>query len=245
MLRTLPFNIYYYVVTITAAIVAVPLLLMPGNKLLWCYLTVYSKLVRFGFKHLNRSDLDVTGLENLPNNRPFIIAAKHSSEGDSILMLNSVGPFRAVAWKGLTKIPLVGLILKKIDAIFVETCGAGQTDKNRLHELALEAKAENMPLLIYPEGRLVRLSEDDKLKSGVFYLYEELGIPVVTMASSLGNIWQARDLKKASGTATFEFHEAIQPGMAKEEFMALLTTRIKDRSSELFEKQRSLGQGLS
>ncbi len=244
-MRSFLFNIFFYLFTTLAAIVAIPLLILPGNRLLWGHLGIYTKSIRAGLKLLNGSSLEVHGKEHLPTDRPYIIAAKHSSEGDTILLMSSIGPYRAITWQGLTKIPLVGRILKKIDAIFVESCGAGQTDKPRLNELAHEAKKDNQPLVIYPEGRLVRLDENDPLKKGVFYLYKELNIPVVTMASNLGNLWQARDLGKAAGTATFEFHEPIEPGLEKDAFMAVLEEQIVDRSKELIDDQKARGEGLS
>ena len=78
----------------------------------------------------------------------------------------------------------------------------------------------------------------DEYKTGIYFLYADLGLPVLPVATNLGLRWQCRRWRKFGGAAALEFLDPIQPGLDKETFMAVLEERIESASQRLVEEQQ-------
>jgi 1-acyl-sn-glycerol-3-phosphate acyltransferase len=65
----------------------------------------------------------------------------------------------------------------------------------------------------------VKPGEQPALKSGFAGLYKMLGLPVVPVATDVGNLWPKGGLKRA-GLVTFRFGETIPPGLPRSEIEA-------------------------
>jgi len=106
-------------------------------------------------------------------------------------------------------------------------------------EGARRVHAEGRPILIYPEGTLMRPGNKSRYRGGVWHIYDELKIPATPVALSLGLAWPRRDWKKYPNPCAMEFLEPIQPGLSKKEFMALLEERIETATNALVREQGS------
>jgi len=85
------------------------------------------------------------------------------------------------------------------------------------------------PILIYPEGTLMRPGKKMRYRAGAWHIYHELGIPAVPVAKSLSLAWPRRDWRKFPARCAIEFLEPIPPGLGKQEFMQLLEDRAASR----------------
>ena len=65
----------------------------------------------------------------------------------------------------------------------------------------------------YPEGHLMAPGERERYRSGIFYLYRDLNLPVTPVATSVGLLWNRRDWWKKPGRAAIEFLPAIETGL--------------------------------
>ena len=70
-------------------------------------------------------------------------------------------------------------------------------------------------------------------RSGIYYLYRDLGLPVTPVATSVGLLWNRRDWRKKPGRAAVEFLPAIETGLDKESFMRRLEDTIESASDRL------------
>ena len=64
--------------------------------------------------------------------------------------------------------------------------------------------------------------ERERYRSGIFYLYRDLALPVTPVATSLGLVWNRRDWRKHPGRCAVEFLPAIETGLDKDAFMQRL-----------------------
>ena len=114
------------------------------------------------------TEINVTGLENLPKSGGVVIAPNHISEIDPILLgveLAPVRPIRALAKESLFKLPIVGKVLHGMGHVPVlrnSPSAAGALEK------AVIALKEGKAVAIYPEGTIpVNLTKVGALKTGV------------------------------------------------------------------------------
>ena len=80
------------------------------------------------------------------------------------------------------------------------------------------------PLAIFPEGTRIRHGARPPLRSGFAGLYKLLGLPVVPVAIDSGPTYHR--WWKRPGTITIRFHEAVPPGLAREEIEARVHAAI-------------------
>ena len=75
--------------------------------------------------------------------------------------------------------------------------------------------------------------ERERYRSGIFYLYRDLDLPVTPVATSLGLIWNRRDWRKQAGRCAVEFLPPIETGLDKDAFMRRLEKTIESNSDRL------------
>ena len=132
----------------------------------------------------------------------------------------------------LFRYPLIGTILYRLQMIRVDTCGGGK-EREHLAQFAKRAHDSGRHIAIYPEGNLMEPGERERYRSGIYYLYRDLGLPVTPVATSLGLLWNRRDWRKKAGRAAIEFLPAIETGLDKHAFMRRLEDTIETASDRL------------
>jgi 1-acyl-sn-glycerol-3-phosphate acyltransferase len=232
MIRNILFQVAYWVTSALFAVLAVPLLLLPARRPMSAWIRLYSKLMRFWMRVIAGVRVEVKGRERAPEG-PFIVAAKHQSWGDGFIMVSEFPDLAMVVGDHLEKFPIVGGILRKMGAIIVDNCGGAHARARLVDEDLKKAAADNRSILIYPEGHLSPVGERHRYRRGVFHMYEAYGRPALPVATNLGLFWPQQSWKLTPGVATVEFLPAIEPGLGKDAFMALLEERIETASLAL------------
>lgn len=235
-MRSVMFNVYYWVLSIFYGLSAALSALLPGRKPVAFALRLYSRRMLWALSFFADVKVQLKGQENLPAG-PFIIAAKHHSWGDGFVMFANVDNLSFVTGDHLEKFPLVGAILKKFGAIVVDSCG-GPEAREALSKSAAQVAAEGRRILIYPEGHLAAPGERFRYRTGVYYMSKDFGLPVVPVATNLGCFWKQTDKIKTAGTATVEFLPALPQGLEKDAFMAEMERVIEGRTNELIAQAR-------
>jgi len=234
MVRSTLFNLFFYGVTAIYALIGVVLSLVPGRTLLMGSLRRYTKLIRWGMRVIAGITVEVTGHDRVPGSGPVIIAAKHQSYGDGIIMFHQFDDLSFVTGDHLEKFWLIKVILAKMNAIVVESCG-GEASRARMAKIGKTVREQGRRILIYPEGHLSQVGTHHPYKKGVWHMQQDFGCPVVPVATNLGQRWHMTDWIKYKGAAKLEFLDPIPPGLGKDEFMAILKDRIETRSAELLD----------
>lgn len=232
MIRSLAFNLYFYVGTLIAAILGILLVPIPTPVLLRGLLHYWARAVVWGMRWIGGMKVEVRGRQNLPRHGPVLLANKHHSECDGILLAAEIPGIAFVAMQELFRYPLIGAILYRLQMIRVDTCGGGKEREN-LAQFARRACDSGRYIAIYPEGHLMAPGERERYRSGIFYLYRDLNLPVTPVATSVGLLWNRRDWWKKPGRAAIEFLPAIETGLDKATFMRRLEDAIETASDRL------------
>jgi 1-acyl-sn-glycerol-3-phosphate acyltransferase len=233
-MRSFFFNILFYGLTAVFAIICVLLSFMPGRKPLMYGLAAYTRTMVWVMRKVARIDVTVSGHENIPKEGPAILAAKHQSYGDGIVLFSQFFDLSFVTGDHLEKFMTLKRILRKSGAVVIDNCG-GSNARDRLQEESMAVRAEGRRILIYPEGHLSQVGEQHRYRKGVYFMYKDFDCPVVPVATNMGQRWNQNDWHKHAGPAHVEFLEPIMPGLEKDEFMRELETRIETRSRELLD----------
>jgi 1-acyl-sn-glycerol-3-phosphate acyltransferase len=232
MIRSLAFNVYFYVLTFLTALLGIVLVPIPTPVLLRGLLHRWAKAVVWGMRWIGGMTVEVRGRQHLPLKGPALLASKHHAEVDGILLAAEIPGIAFVAMQELFKLPVIGAILYRLQMIRVDACGGGK-EREHLAQFAKRAYESGRHIAIYPEGNLMAPGERERYRSGIYYLARDLGLPVTPVATSVGLLWNRRDWRKQAGRAAIEFLPAIETGLDKTTFMRRLEATIEEASDRL------------
>ena len=232
MIRSLAFNLYFYALTVVAALIGIALVPIPTPVLLRSLLHRWAQAVVWGMRWIGGMKVEIRGREFLPKNGPVLLASKHHAEVDGVLLAALIPGIAFVAMQELFRIPVIGTILYRLQMIRVDTCGGGKEREN-LAQFARRAYDSKRHIAIYPEGNLMAPGERERYRSGIYYLSRDLGLPVTPVATSVGLLWSRRDWRKKAGRAAIEFLPPIETGLDKQSFMRRLEATIEENSDRL------------
>jgi len=231
-LRSLLFNLGFYVWTALVLIAAFPVLFCRYPEIYWLGRLWVSGTLRM-LKFLVGLDHQAVGLENL-RERPAIYAVKHQSAWDTLIFALYLHYPAYVLKRELLYLPLFGIYLLRAGMIPVDRRGRASALKG-MQAAAKRRREEGRDLLIFPEGTRVAPGHHQAYQPGVAALYGHLDLPVVPVALNSGVFWGRRSFIKKPGTITLEFLPAIEPGLARKAFMAELENRLEGACRRLAE----------
>ena len=232
MIRSAAFNLYFYALTVLAALLGIVLVPIPGPKLLRGLLHHYARAVAWGMRWIGGMTVELRGLEYLPRHGPALLAGKHQAEVDGILLAAEIPGIAFVAMQELFRLPVIGVLLYRLQMIRVDACGGGK-ERGHLAQFAKRAYDSSRHIAIYAEGHLMQPGERERYRSGIYYLSRDLGLPVTPVANSVGLLWNRRDWRKKAGRAAIEFLPPIETGLDKSTFMRRLEENVEAASDRL------------
>jgi|TARA_R110002073_G_scaffold6071_2_gene36654 1-acyl-sn-glycerol-3-phosphate acyltransferase len=231
-MRSLVFNLAYYTISAVYAVLCAILALLPGRRILMHGIRSYARLTVLLMRWICGIKVEVRGTP--PKNQAVILAAKHQSWGDGLVMMAKCGDVNFICGDHMLNYPLIGWVLKRCGAIVVSNQGGAEA-KASLHEGVTRSQGEGRPrpILIYPEGHLTPVGTGLRYRSGAWLLSSQLDRPVVPVATNLGQCWPQQKWTKFAGTAVIEFLEPMAPSVDRDGFLAELETRVEARSRAL------------
>ena len=122
----------------------------------------------------------VTGEERLPAG-PCVVVANHASYIDGVLLKAFLpARFSFVIKKEINKVPIAGLLLRRIGSEFVDRFNrnAGAVDARRL----IKAADSGQALAFFPEGTFNEEAGIGKFHTGAFIIAARAGMPIVPVA---------------------------------------------------------------
>lgn len=122
----------------------------------------------------------VEGLDRLPQ-VPCVVVANHASYIDGLVAAAALPPdFAFVIKKEMVRVPLAGLLLRRLGSQFVERFNRhkGGVDARRV----LKAAASGQSLVFFPEGTFNEIRQIGKFLGGAFTTAARSDMPVVAMA---------------------------------------------------------------
>jgi 1-acyl-sn-glycerol-3-phosphate acyltransferase len=161
-----------------------------------------------------------------------VIAAKHQSFLDIILIFNAVPAGKFIMKRELIYTPFLGQYALKIGCVPVNRGKRGAAITKMKADVAKGA-AEPGQLIIYPQGTRVAPGAKKPYKVGTGLLYEQLAQPCVPVAANVGVFWPKRGILRYPGLAVVEFLPPIAPGLPVAQFMKRLEDEVETHSDRL------------
>jgi 1-acyl-sn-glycerol-3-phosphate acyltransferase len=232
-LRSLAFNLAFYIATAAFGVLGLPLLLLAPRRLVMRFGVGWHRCVLWLLKLLVGLDGEVRGRERLPpQSSACIFALKHQSTWDTLMVPVAFDDPAAVIKQELLFVPFYGWYAARAGSIFIDRKG-GAGALRRMLAAARCAAAAGRPIVIFPEGTRVAPGQRLPYHAGVAALYQALSVPLVPVAVNSGLFWGRRSFVKRPGRITLEFLDPIMPGRSRREVMSELERRIEDATSRL------------
>ncbi len=161
-----------------------------------------------------------------------LIAAKHQSFLDIILIYASVPHAKFIMKKELVYAPILGQFALRIGCVPVDRGRRAQAIRQMLADVAA-GRADPGQLVIYPQGTRIPPGVKAPYKAGSGALYQDLGQPCVPVACNVGLFWPRRGILRRPGHAVIAFLPEIGPGLPVAEFMRRLEAEVEAASDGL------------
>jgi 1-acyl-sn-glycerol-3-phosphate acyltransferase len=235
VLRSLLFNLCFYLNTCVWLVIALPTFFMPYRAILkvaktWGRVNLFLLRVICGIRY------EIRGREKITKT-PLIAAAKHQSAWETFALLHLFDSPTFIMKRELQWIPIFGWLTIKGRMVPVDRRKGSQA----LTAMADRARVElqrGRQLIIFPEGTRRPVNAEPRYKYGVVFLYAEEGVPVLPIALNSGLFWPRRTFLRHPGTVIVDILDPIPPGLPKDEFFAILQDRIETATARLVAEAR-------
>jgi 1-acyl-sn-glycerol-3-phosphate acyltransferase len=238
IIRSILFNLLFYLNLVVLLIAAIPTLVMPrwgilGMAKTWGRTTLWLLRVVCGIK------VEWRGLDKIPPGG-ILVAAKHQSAWETFALVALFPDPAFVIKRELMWVPFFGWYARRAGMIPVDRGGKAALAGMMVY--ARQALAEGRQIVIFPEGTRRPAGAAPKYKFGVAHLYGESGVPCVPIALNSGLFWPRRHFMRFPGTVRVEILDPIPPGLDRDAFFARVQDDIEAATARLIaEGARDLG----
>ncbi|HXD46217.1 MAG TPA: lysophospholipid acyltransferase family protein [Pseudolabrys sp.] len=236
LLRSIAFNILFYLNTVIFLVIALPTFVMPY----WAIVEVAKAWGRVNLVLLRvvaGVNFELRGRDNLPPGA-IIVASKHQSAWETFALMPLFRCPAIIMKRELQWIPIFGWLMIKARMVGVDR-GARARALIRMAERARAELARGRQLIIFPEGTRRPVGAEPDYKSGVAFLYSTAGVPCLPVALNSGVFWPRRSILRRPGTVVAEILPPIPPGLDKKAFAARLQHDIETASARLAAEARA------
>ena len=245
LLRSVLFNIAFYLNVIIWLIAALPTFFMPYRAIVGVA-KAWGRSNLFLLRVICNLKAEFRGVEKIPRGGD-LIAAKHQSTWETFALLWMFEDPTFILKRELQWLPLFGWFTIKGRMIPVDR-SAGSAGMTAMAARAAKELANGRQIVIFPEGTRRPAGAEPAYKYGIVRLYETGNVPCVPIALNSGLFWKRRSIIRMPGTVVVEVLDPIPAGLDKDVFIARLENDIETATARLIEEgQREIArhtQGL-
>lgn len=229
-LRSLVYNVLFYLLLVFWLIVAIPTFVMPRAAILaisraWARSSIW--LLRV----VCNVNVEYRGLERLSQG-PLVVASKHQSMWETFALLQFFEQPLYILKRDLLWIPFFGWYLSKCGMIGVDRSAGGRA-LIAMARRAGEAVKHGRQLIIFPEGTRRPVGAPPDYKPGISQIYAQSGVACLPVALNSGLFWPRRTFLRYPGTLVVEFLEPLPPGLPRREFMTQLEAAVESATDRI------------
>jgi 1-acyl-sn-glycerol-3-phosphate acyltransferase len=229
-LRSLVYNVLFYLLLAFWVIVGIPTYLMPRGAIMtiaryWARSSIWLMRVICGTK------VEYRGLEKIPDG-PLIVASKHQSMWETFALLQFFDQPLYILKRELLWIPLFGWYLTKSNMIGIDRSAGGRALLMMARRAGEEVR-RGRQLIIFPEGTRMPVGAPPNYKSGVSLIYTNSNVACLPVALNSGLFWPRRTFMRYPGTLVVEFLDPLPPGLSRHDFIARVSAVIEDATNRL------------
>jgi 1-acyl-sn-glycerol-3-phosphate acyltransferase len=236
--RSLVFNMLFYVNLTVHMIVALPTLVLP-YPCLRVFIRSYALTSLWLLRVVCGTKVEWRGAEKIPKGA-CIVACKHQSLWETFSLYAVLDDPVYVLKRELMWLPLFGWFMWKAGLIPIDR-SAGMAALARMTARAQKILTGPRPrqLVVFPEGTRRAPGAEPSYKPGIVYLYNKTGLPCVPMALNSGVYWPRRSMLRLPGTIVVEVSDPLPPGLDKDTFFTRLCGAIEQASGRLLRESGS------
>ncbi len=225
MLRTFIFKLCFYLIfilwapIITLALISKKLtriiaVSMATQILFFARITVGVNY-RVHYPATEENGISILPNGNIRSDGKSIIAAKHMSVMEVIILTKIVRNFTFIIKRELMWIPIYGWVFGRLGLIPVNR-SRGKTNMNKLLTVTAKKIMDGYTLIVFPEGTRTKPGSHPVLKRGLLFIAHELKLPIQPVGTDTGIYWPRRG-KMRSGTANVYFEPLLSSTATLEE----------------------------
>ncbi|MEM6745427.1 MAG: lysophospholipid acyltransferase family protein [Pseudomonadota bacterium] len=196
---------------------------------------LYVRLVLGGARLIAGMTVEIRGE---PPEGEALVASKHQSFLDVMLMVHALDRPRYVMKKSLLWAPILGFYARRIGCVAIDRSKGGEALRAMLSLSAKGLAEEPGQLIIYPQGTRVAPGDRKPYRAGAGALYVALEQGCVPAATNCGVFWPRKGLARHPGTAVLEFLPPIPPGLDQAEMLQRLEAEVEAASDRLLDEAR-------
>ena len=219
------------IVTVVLGIIGMPLILTGSRRIVSYIPHAWGKINLFLFKHLLGLDYKIIGENNIPKDKPVILACKHQSAWETVFLIAYFRSVSIILKKELCYIPIYGWYLP-----FIAICIKRGTIAS-IKQVARESKKQlqnGNSLFVFPEGTRVAYGEDGEVKPGIYFIHKENpDVPIIPVALNSGKFWKKGSFNIQPGTVAIKFLKPLTGKYKKAELIEKLQTSLNEESNKL------------
>jgi len=233
IVRSIVFNVLFYVTTVIYLIGGVPLVVLPARAMVglakfWGRTTLWYLRVICGTK------VEWRGLDKIPRGA-LIVACKHQSTWETCALVTLFADPTYIVKRELMWLPLFGWYMRKAGMIAIDRGGGARAGAAMMARARREFR-RGRQIIVFPEGTRRAAGAEPVYKPGVATLYAATGAPCLPVALNSGLVWPRHSFLRHPGTVRVEFLNVIPPGLRKAEFLARLQREIETATARLIDE---------
>ena len=227
-LLSLVFIVQMYLAMLVIGILYLPYALFSRDgALAACH--AFCAWVMFSLRWLTGMRTEVRGT---PPAHEVLIAAKHQSFLDILMIFHAVPRGKFIMKRELIYAPILGWFALRIGCVPVDRGKRGAAITKMMAAVKTGAQRAGQ-LIIYSQGTRVAPGIKAPYKTGTAALYLQLGQDCVPVATNVGVFWPKHGILRKRGLAVVEFLPVIPPGLKTAAFMAQLEDEVETASDRL------------
>jgi len=230
IVRSVAFNILFYLNTALWLVVALPTFFMPYQAVVEVAKT-WGRVNLVLLRVVAGVTFELRGRERIPDGA-VIVASKHQSAWETFALMHLFRSPTFIMKRELQWIPIFGWLTIKGRMVGIDR-RAGSQALMAMAERARAELARGRQLIIFPEGTRRPVGAEPRYKHGVAYLYAAEGVPCLPVALNSGVFWPRRSILRRPGTVVVEILDPIPPGLDKATFVKRLQHDIETATARL------------
>ena len=225
MFRSFLFKLIFYLGLALLCIFFIPSLILPkkvigfGGKLTGYWAALCLKIVL-------SINIELRGSENILKNGKFFVASTHQSEFETFYLQTLYNSPFFILKKELLKIPIFGLLLKKLGCISIDRNKINRENLNFFEDVETAINSNHNPLIIFPQGTRCKTRDRPNFKKGVERIYKLRNIKCQPVVMNSGDVWPKLGNLSSNRKIIVSVLPSIEPNLPDKHFVETLQSKM-------------------
>jgi 1-acyl-sn-glycerol-3-phosphate acyltransferase len=207
-LLSLLFLIFYGLIAIIHSLISLVVAPFQSFEQRYWFVNLWCRVSMWLLKRLNGVNIEVEGLENIPEGHPVVVMCNHQSQWETFYLQLLIYPQATILKRELLWVPFFGWGLALLKPIAIDRSKGSQALKTLLR-VGQERLREGMSVVIFPEGTRQAPGTLGSFNIGGAMLASRAGVKVLPMSHNSGDCWPSRSLMRLPGTIKLRIGEPI------------------------------------